>query len=122
MLSKLLFRQTRHRRLYETSVRLPEEDGIKQAERQWSAVLCQTFTDKHGMEQCRADPCVYRKIVQNLPKIFRWPEMCFLGKILAHDFQMAAVTKIFMRRDHLITPLLSSGDKQKTLETQKRTR
>ena len=32
--------------------------GIKPAERQWSAVLCQTLVDEHGMEQCRADFCV----------------------------------------------------------------
>ena len=32
--------------------------GIKQTGRQWSAVLCQTLVDEHGMEQCRADPCV----------------------------------------------------------------
>ena len=35
----------------------------------------------------------------NLPKIFRWPEMCPLHKILAQDFQMAAFTKILGRRD-----------------------
>ena len=43
--------------------------GIKQAERQWSAVLCQPIEDKHGMEQCRADPCVYRKIVEGVVKL-----------------------------------------------------
>ena len=48
--------------------------------------------------------------------------MCSLGKILAQDFQMAAVTKILMRREKSIAPLLSLGDEQKTLETQKRTR
>ena len=32
--------------------------GIKQAERQWSVVLCQTLVNEHGMEQCRADSCV----------------------------------------------------------------
>ena len=31
---------------------------------------------------------------KNLPKIFRWPEMCPLDKILAQDFQMTAFTKI----------------------------
>ena len=36
---------------------------------------------------------------KNLPKIFRWPEMCPLDKILAQDFQMAAFTKILGRRD-----------------------
>ena len=35
--------------------------GIKFAGRQWSGVLCQTLADEHGMEQCRADPYVYRK-------------------------------------------------------------
>ena len=42
--------------------------GIKQAGRQWSAVLCQTLVDK-GTEQCRADPCVYRKIVEGVVKL-----------------------------------------------------
>ena len=42
--------------------------GIKQAGRQWSAVLCQALVDEHGMEQCRADPCVYRKIVEGVVK------------------------------------------------------
>ena len=37
--------------------------------------------------------------------------MCSLGKILAQDFQMAAVTKILMRREKSIAPLLSLGDK-----------
>ena len=40
--------------------------GIKQVGRQWSAVLCQTMVDEHDMEQCRADPCVYRKIVEGV--------------------------------------------------------
>ena len=43
--------------------------GIKQAGRQWSAVLCQTLVDERGMEQCRADPCVYRKIVEGVVKL-----------------------------------------------------
>ena len=63
-----------------------------------------------------------QNIVQKSAKIFRWSEMCSLGKMLAQDFQMAAVTKILMRRDKSIPPLLSLGDNQKTLETQKRTR
>ena len=46
---------------------------------------------------------------KNLPKIFRWPEMCPLGKILAQDFQMAAFTKILGRRDKSVVPLLSHG-------------
>ena len=59
-----------------------------------------------------------QNLVQNLHKIFRWPEMCSLGKILAQDFQMAAVAKILIRREKSIAPLLSLGDKR-TLETQK---
>ena len=43
--------------------------GIKQAGRQWSAVLCQTLVDEHGTEQCRAGPCVYRKIVEGVVKL-----------------------------------------------------
>ena len=43
---------------------------------------------------------------KNLPKIFRLPEMCPLGKILAQDFQMAAFTKILGRRDKSVAPLL----------------
>ena len=43
--------------------------GIKQAGRQGSTVLCQTLVDEHGMEQCRADPCVYRKVVEGVVKL-----------------------------------------------------
>ena len=43
--------------------------GIKQAERQWSAVICQTLVDEHCMEQCRADPGVYRKIVEGVVEL-----------------------------------------------------
>ena len=43
--------------------------GIKQAGRQWSAVLCQTLVDEHGMEQCRADPCVYKNIVEGVVQL-----------------------------------------------------
>ena len=42
---------------------------MKQAGRQSSAVLCQTLVEEHGMEQCRADPCVYRKIVEGVVKL-----------------------------------------------------
>ena len=42
---------------------------IKQAGRQWSANLCQTLADDHGMEQGRVDPCVYRKIVKGVVKL-----------------------------------------------------
>ena len=40
------------------------------------------------------------------------------GKILAQDFQMAAVTKILMRRENQLRRFFSLGDKQKTHETQ----
>ena len=43
--------------------------GIKQARRQWLAVLCQTLVDEHGMEQCRADSCVYRKIMEGVVQL-----------------------------------------------------
>ena len=37
--------------------------GVKQTGRQWLALLCKPFlVDKFGMEQCRADPCVLRKM------------------------------------------------------------
>ena len=36
--------------------------AVKQAGRQWSALLCNTLADTFGMEQCRADPCVFRKM------------------------------------------------------------
>ena len=45
---------------------------------------------------------------KNLPKIFRWPEIFPLDKVLAQDFQMAAFTKILGRRDKLVVPLLST--------------
>ena len=41
-----------------------------------------------------------QNLVQNLPKIFRLPEIYSFGKILAQDFQMAAITKILMRREN----------------------
>ena len=45
-------------------------------------------------------------------KIFRWPEMCPLGKILAQYFEMAALTKILGRRDKSIAPLLSTENRE----------
>ena len=36
--------------------------GVKQAGRQWSALLCKTHVDKVGMAQCRAGPLVFRNI------------------------------------------------------------
>ena len=49
-----------------------------------------------------------KMLPKNIPKIFRWPEMCPLDKILAQDFQMAAFTKILGRRDISVVPLLST--------------
>ena len=50
-----------------------------------------------------------KMLPKNLPKIFRWPEMCPLDKILAQDFRMAAFTKILGRRDtSSVVPLLST--------------
>ena len=43
--------------------------------------------------------------------------MCPLGKILAQDFQMAAVTKVLGRRNKTIAPLLST-ENRKTSQTQ----
>ena len=34
-----------------------------------------------------------KMLPKSLPKIFRWPEMCPLGKIFAQDLHMAAFTK-----------------------------
>ena len=34
--------------------------GLKQAGRQWSLRLTQVLVEKVGMEQCKADPCVFR--------------------------------------------------------------
>ena len=47
-----------------------------------------------------------KMLPKNLPKIFRWPEMCPLGKILAQDFQMAAFTKKLGRRDRSVAASL----------------
>ena len=47
------------------------------------------------------------------PKIFRWPEMCPLSKILAQDFEIAAVTKILWR-DKSVVPLLSTDNCKNT--------
>ena len=61
---------------------------------------------------------------KNVPKIFRWLEMCPLGKIkiLAQDFQMAVFTKILGRRDKsVVVPLLSHGKLYEVKHSQKRT-
>ena len=57
--------------------------------------LTQDFPNKILFHSLRG-----KNVVQNLSKIFRWPEMCSVGKILAQDFQMEAVTKILMRREN----------------------
>ena len=54
-------------------------------------------------------------------QIFRWPDLCPFGKILAQDFQMAAVTKILGRQEKTIAPLLSK-ENRKTLRTEKCTK
>ena len=62
--------------------------------------------------------------MQNLPKIFRLPEMYSFGKISAQDFQMAAITKILMRQENQLRRFFPWGisdtvsRKHKTLETQ----
>ena len=43
--------------------------GIQQVGRQWSGILCQTLVDEYGMEQCRTEPCVHRKIVEGVVKL-----------------------------------------------------
>ena len=48
------------------------------------------------------------------PKIFRWSETWPLGKILAQDFYIAAVTKILRRRDKSIAPPLSTENCKNT--------
>ena len=60
-----------------------------------------------------------QNLVQNLPKIFRLPEMYSFGKILAQDFRMAAITKILMRRENQLRRFFPWGisDKQKTENT-----
>ena len=53
-----------------------------------------------------------KMLPKSLPKIFKWPEICPLGKILAQDFQMAAFTKILGRRDIFVAPLVSTGNRK----------
>ena len=43
--------------------------GTRQAGRQWSTALCQTLADELGKEQCQADPCMYRKIVEGVVEL-----------------------------------------------------
>ena len=43
-----------------------------------------------------------------LRKIFGWPEMCPLNKILTQDFQVTAFTEMLGRRDKSVVPLLST--------------
>ena len=62
-----------------------------------------------------------KMLPKNSPKIFRWPEMCPLGKILAKDFEIAAFTKILGQRDKSIVPLIISTESCKTLQTKTHT-
>ena len=39
--------------------------GIKQAGREWHLLLVMWLVEKIGMEQCKAEPCVFRKIIKN---------------------------------------------------------
>ena len=64
--------------------------------------LTQDFPNKISFHFLRV-----KMLPKTLPMIFRWPEMCPLGKILAQDFQMTAFTKILGRRDKSVVPLLS---------------
>ena len=37
--------------------------GLRQASRQWNLRLSRVLLQKIGMEQSKADPCVFRKVV-----------------------------------------------------------
>ena len=39
--------------------------GLKQAGREWHLFLVTWLVEKIGMEQCKAEPCVFRKIIKN---------------------------------------------------------
>ena len=39
--------------------------ALKQAGREWHLLLVTWLVEKIGMEQCKAEPCVFRKIVKN---------------------------------------------------------
>ena len=39
--------------------------GLKQAGREWHLLLVTWLVEKIGMEQCKAEPCVFRKIIKN---------------------------------------------------------
>ena len=43
--------------------------GVKQVGCQWVAHLCKTMVDEHDMEQCKSDPCVFRKVVDGVVKL-----------------------------------------------------
>ena len=38
--------------------------GLKQAGREWHLLLVTWLVEKIGMEQCKAEPCVFRKIIK----------------------------------------------------------
>ena len=37
--------------------------GLKQAGREWHLLLVTWLVEKIGMEQCKAEPCIFRKII-----------------------------------------------------------
>ena len=39
--------------------------GLEQAHREWHLLLVTWLVDKIGMEQCKAEPCVFRQVVEN---------------------------------------------------------
>ena len=39
--------------------------GLKQAGREWHLLLVTWLVEKIGMDQCKAEPCVFRKIIKN---------------------------------------------------------
>ena len=49
-------------------------------------------------------------------KSSQWPKLCSLGKILAQDFQMAAVTEILMRREYQLRCFFPWGISRKHLK------
>ena len=38
---------------------------LKQASREWHLLLVTWLVEEIGMEQCKAEPCVFRKIIKN---------------------------------------------------------
>ena len=61
------------------------------------------------------------KCSQKIFQDFKWPQMRPLRKILARDFEKAAVMKILGRRDRSIAPLISTGNRKHSKHKKKRT-